>query len=77
MISYDDAKSFGMSKALSLVISVFVLMMVPCAAAKGKYINDAGLLGFAVWDSVGDYKDLLLTSIEDSMSIVVDCADTN
>ncbi|KAI5832872.1 glycoside hydrolase family 18 protein [Schizophyllum commune Tattone D] len=32
-------------------------------AAKGKFITEAGLKGFAMWHVVGDYKDTLLDSI--------------
>ncbi|KAJ7321370.1 glycoside hydrolase family 18 protein [Mycena albidolilacea] len=32
-------------------------------AAKGKYIVDNGLAGFAVWDAAGDYKGILLDSV--------------
>jgi len=32
-------------------------------AAKGKFINDQGLGGFAMWQAGGDYKDILLDSI--------------
>ncbi|KAH7889046.1 glycoside hydrolase family 18 protein [Phlebopus sp. FC_14] len=30
---------------------------------KGEYIKSAGLLGFAMWEAGGDYKDILLDSI--------------
>ncbi|TRM57461.1 glycoside hydrolase family 18 protein [Schizophyllum amplum] len=33
-------------------------------AAKGKFITDMGLKGFAMWHVVGDYKDILLDSID-------------
>ncbi|KAL0579745.1 hypothetical protein V5O48_002239 [Marasmius crinis-equi] len=32
-------------------------------AAKGNYIADAGLAGFAMWEAGGDYHDILLDSI--------------
>jgi chitinase len=32
-------------------------------AAKGTYIKDAGLRGFAMWEAGGDYNNLLLDSI--------------
>ncbi|KAG2127499.1 glycoside hydrolase family 18 protein [Suillus clintonianus] len=32
-------------------------------AAKGKYIKNAGLRGFALWETGGDYNDMLLDSI--------------
>ncbi|KAG1785367.1 glycoside hydrolase family 18 protein [Suillus plorans] len=35
-------------------------------AAKGKYIKDTKLRGFAMWEAGGDYKDMLLDSIIDA-----------
>jgi len=32
-------------------------------AAKGKYIKETGLRGFAMWEAGGDYHDILLDSI--------------
>ncbi|KIK76578.1 glycoside hydrolase family 18 protein, partial [Paxillus rubicundulus Ve08.2h10] len=32
-------------------------------AAKGSYIKDTGLRGFAMWEAAGDYDDILLDSI--------------
>ena len=32
-------------------------------AAKGKYIRETGLRGFAMWEAGGDYHDTLLDSI--------------
>lgn len=32
-------------------------------AAKGEYIKKLGLRGFAIWQTGGDYKDILLDSI--------------
>ncbi|KAL0569569.1 hypothetical protein V5O48_012391 [Marasmius crinis-equi] len=32
-------------------------------AAKGKYIKDTGLAGFAIWEAGGDYKDMLIDSV--------------
>ena len=32
-------------------------------AAKGKYINDANLAGFAMWQAGGDSGDILLDAI--------------
>jgi GH18 family chitinase len=42
-------------------------------AAKGAFIRDQGLLGFAMWESVGDYDDLLLDAIENGMGIGEAC----
>ncbi|KAF8217756.1 glycoside hydrolase [Mycena galopus ATCC 62051] len=38
-------------------------------AAKGKFINAQGLLGFAVWDVTGDQGDILLDSIVTAMGL--------
>lgn len=35
-------------------------------AAKGKFIVESGLRGFAMWEAGGDYKDILLDSILDA-----------
>ncbi len=32
-------------------------------AAKGQYIKDAGLAGFAMWEAGGDSSDILLDAI--------------
>ena len=32
-------------------------------SAKGSFIKDSGLRGFAMWETAGDYKDTLLDSI--------------
>jgi chitinase len=32
-------------------------------AAKGAFVKDSGLLGFAMWEAAGDYHDMLLDSI--------------
>ncbi|KAI9458900.1 glycoside hydrolase [Lactarius psammicola] len=38
-------------------------------AAKGQYIKDAGLAGFAVWEAGGDSNDILLDAIKSA----IDC----
>jgi len=43
-------------------------------AAKGKYINDANLLGFSMWHILGDYQNILVDAISNAMGIdVSDC----
>jgi len=39
------------------------------SAAKGKFIRDKGLKGFAMWHSAGDSNDILLTSISGALGI--------
>jgi len=36
-------------------------------AAKGNYIKETGLKGFAMWEAGGDYNDLLLDSIRSAV----------
>ncbi|KAH8101852.1 glycoside hydrolase [Cristinia sonorae] len=38
-------------------------------AAKGQFINEAGLLGFAMWEAAGDSNDILLDAISGAMGI--------
>ncbi|KAJ7484425.1 glycoside hydrolase family 18 protein [Mycena latifolia] len=42
-------------------------------AAKGRFINAQGLLGFAVWDVTGDQDDILLNSLHQAMGIQPVC----
>ncbi|KAH9174721.1 glycoside hydrolase [Lactarius sanguifluus] len=39
--------------------------------AKGHYIKDAGLAGFALWQTGGDSEDILL----DAIKLAIDCSD--
>jgi len=43
-------------------------------AAKGQFINDKGMKGFAMWHAVGDSDDILLDAISQSMGIVQVCS---
>ncbi|KAJ3557702.1 hypothetical protein NM688_g1326 [Phlebia brevispora] len=36
-------------------------------AAKGKFILEAGLRGFAMWEAASDYQDMLLDAISDAI----------
>lgn len=38
-------------------------------AAKGRFIHESGLLGFAMWEAAGDYEDMLLDAISDGLGI--------
>lgn len=42
-------------------------------AAKGKFIADNDLLGFAMWDITGDYNDLLVDAITKGAGVTDDC----
>ncbi|EIW51657.1 glycoside hydrolase [Trametes versicolor FP-101664 SS1] len=43
-------------------------------AAKGRFINEAGLRGFAMWEAAGDSNDILLDAITNAIGIEeVDC----
>lgn len=37
-------------------------------AAKGKFISDMNLAGFAMWEAGGDYNDILLNSIRQAIA---------
>ena len=65
MVSYDDPESF--SKPYTLL--TWQTKLTLCPAAKGRYIQQSGLLGFAMWEAAGDYEDLLLDAIEEGMGI--------
>ncbi|KDR72562.1 hypothetical protein GALMADRAFT_73528 [Galerina marginata CBS 339.88] len=43
-------------------------------AAKGKFIDDNGLAGFAIWHIAGDSDDILLSSISDAMGLEQVCS---
>jgi len=43
-------------------------------AAKGKFISDNALAGFAVWHVAGDSNDILLSAISDAMGIQQVCS---
>jgi len=61
MVSYDDATSFSTPHARR---SHWCSLTCVChSAAKGQYINSAGLAGFTMWTSGGDYNDILLDAI--------------
>jgi len=38
-------------------------------AAKGAFIADAGLAGFAMWEAAGDWDDILLDAIRSGAGI--------
>ncbi|KAI0320490.1 glycoside hydrolase family 18 protein [Amylostereum chailletii] len=46
-------------------------------AAKGKFISDSGLAGFAMWEAGGDSKDILLNSISGAMGIDAEDCDSS
>lgn len=67
MVSYDDAQSYGESILLAndggdRLIDIII-------AAKGHFIQQSGLLGFAMWEAAGDYEDILLDAISDGIGI--------
>ena len=45
------------------VIRIIIDLPFLCAAAKGQFIKDAGLAGFAMWEAGGDSDDILLNAI--------------
>ena len=47
-----------------------VIVNVPLSiAAKGNYIKDEGLAGFAMWEAGGDSNDILLDAINSAIGI--------
>jgi chitinase len=45
------------------------------SAAKGQFIDDNGLAGFAMWETGGDYMDILLNAISDGIGVQGACAE--
>ena len=43
-------------------------------AAKGQFIHEAGLLGFAMWEAAGDFEDILLDAISEGLGIGEECS---
>jgi hypothetical protein len=72
MVSYDDAKvSFKKRKTSSEsfwrgMIIIYSIFSVQSFAAKGKFIRDTKLRGFAMWEAGGDYNDILLDAIREA-----------
>jgi GH18 family chitinase len=80
MISYDDATSFGQFIRLWITcwlekLIVFFSFRCRSIAAKGKFIDENGLAGFAIWHIAGDSDNILLSAISDAMGIVQVCSD--
>ena len=48
---------------LYLLHGLFIDLCLHHTAAKRKFINDAGLVGFAMWQTGGDSDDILLDAI--------------
>lgn len=38
-------------------------------AIKGQYILDKGLKGFALWETGGDYKNILVNSVRTAVGL--------
>jgi len=72
MISYDDPRSFG--NTVFFILGRVLLTFFRFLAAKGKFINDNGLAGFAVWEISGDSNNDLVSAISDAMGIVQVCS---
>ena len=65
MVSYDNADSFG-KLLLKLMDMTCDANFLP-EAAKGTFIANNGLAGFAMWETAGDSDDILLDSIRTAM----------
>ena len=68
MVSYDDARSFG-KLLLHLALANNPLIHSLPTAAKGNFILQEELGGFAMWQSGGDFDDILLDAIFGGMGI--------
>jgi hypothetical protein len=66
MVSYDDARSFGTSRTQLLV--GYPLIYYYKTAAKGNFIHDMNLAGFAMWELGGDSNNILVNSIRSAMN---------
>jgi chitinase len=66
MVSYDDTNSFGMSRTQVLV--GYPLICNYKTAEKGSFIHDFNLAGFAMWETGGDYNNILVNSIRSTMN---------
>jgi len=60
MVAYDNAESF--STCFPLYPAGLESKSLP-AAAKGNFITQAGLAGFAMWEMGGDYNNILFNAI--------------
>ena len=69
MISYDDTQSFGMFSPHFLEAVYSPRVFYP--AAKGKFIAESGLRGFALWEAASDYKDMLIDSLMNAAGVDV------
>lgn len=67
MISYDDPTSFG--KLLLQSFLCFDLTRDSSTAAKGKFIAEQGLRGFALWEASTDSNNLLVDAISNAIGI--------
>jgi chitinase len=67
MVSYDDATSFGTSRTQLLV--GYPLICNYKTAAKGTFIHNLNLAGFAMWELGGDFNNLLVNSIRSAMQM--------
>lgn len=72
MISYDDATSFG--KSIGQLFHRYDIERSIFSAAKGKFIDDSGLAGFAVWHIAGDSNDILVNAISGAMGLEQVCS---
>ena len=50
-------------------VSPCLSLLTTRLAAKGKFIRDKGLRGFAMWEASSDFNDLLVDSISQAIGI--------
>lgn len=65
MIAYDDAGSYCTS-CTQLLIG-YPLICGYKTVAKGVFIHNLGLAGFAMYEIAGDYDNILVRSIRSAM----------
>jgi GH18 family chitinase len=66
MVSFDDANAFGTSGTQLLI--GYPLIRDQKTAAKGTFIRDFNLAGFAMWETGGDSDNILVNSIREGMN---------
>ena len=49
--------------------SLLICACLHHTAAKGSYVHDVGLLGFAMWNAAEDYDDILVDAISEGAGI--------
>ena len=67
MVSYDDATLFSTSHTQLLVGNPLICNYK--TAAKGEFIRNFGFAGFAMFETGGDFNNILVNSIRSAMGM--------